>query len=329
MKKSITLLSIFFLTFIVSFSQFKRQREYSGFFDTYYYRGPITFTLGGGITTYRGDLVDGFALKGLSYGFSAGANYKLWPHIVFGTEFSYLKFQANDYNTQRNLSFSTTGYELQIYGRLYLIDEIIRVAPDKRKESHYTFCKPYIHAGLGGLFFNPTLNNYTTLTLNTALTGTGSRIAFVIPAGLGLQFTITQRSSLCVEYIYRFTTTDYLDNFSYGKNDGYGLLQAKFQFAPTAPKRRKKLNLAPPAKYEGVKGTETWKTKKQQEQTNKPQREEYQMPDENPENKEGGGTQQQEGEDVQQQQGEDVKKKEGENQEQAPAPAPAEKTAPE
>lgn len=317
MQKSITLLFIFFLTFIVSFSQFKRQREYSGFFDTYYYRGPITFTLGGGMTTYRGDLVDGFALKGLSYGFSAGANYKLWPHIVFGTEFSYLNFQANDYNTQRNLSFSTTGYELQVYGRLYLIDEIIRVAPDKKKESHYTFCKPYIHAGLGGLYYSPKRNNYDILTLNTALTGVGSGISFVIPAGLGLQFTITQRSSLCLEYIYRFTTTDYLDNFSYGRNDGYGFLQAKFQFAPTAPKKRKKLNLPPPAKYEGTKGTETWKTKKQQEQNNKPQPEEYQMPDENSENKEGGDTQQQEGEDVQ--------KQEGENQEQVPA----EQTAPE
>jgi len=275
------------------------------------------------MTTYRGDLVDGFAFKGLSYGFSAGANYKLWPHIVFGTEFSYLNFQANDYNTQRKLSFNTTGYELQVYGRLYLIDEIIRVAPDKKKESHYTFCKPYIHAGLGGLFYSPKLNNYDVLTLNTALTGRGSGITFIIPAGLGLQFTITQRSSFCLEYIYRFTMTDYLDNFSYGKNDGYGLLQAKFQFAPTAPKKKKKLNLAPPAKYEGAKGTETWKTRKQQEQSNKPQKEEYQMPNENSENQDGenGGTQKE-----QNQEGENGQQQEGENQQQAPA---EEQTTPE
>jgi len=299
-RKSITLLSIFFLTFFVSFAQFKRQREYSGFFDTYYYRGPITFTLGGGITNYRGDLTDGLSLKGLGAGFSLGANYKLWPHIVFGTEFSYLKFHSTDFNTTRNLSFSTTGYELQAYGRLYLIDEIIRVAPDRKKESHYTFCKPYIQLGLGGLFYNSTLNYDSITTQIKASVGSGSGIAFVMPVGMGLQFTITQRSSLCLEYIYRFTTTDYLDNYAYGKNDGYGLLQAKFQFAPTAPKKKKKLNLATPAKYEGVKGTETWKTRKQQEQNNKPQKEEYQMPNENPEQ----NTEKQEGEDAQQQEGE-------------------------
>ena len=134
----------------------------------------------------------------------------------------------------------------------------------------------------------------------------------MIPAGLGLQFTITQRSSLCLEYIYRFTTTDYLDNYRSGKNDGYGLFQVKFQFAPTAPKKKKKLNLAPPAKYEGAKGTETWKTRKQQEQNSKPQQEEYPLPDqelkdENTENQDG------ENGDTQEQQNQ-----EGENQEGAP-----------
>jgi len=317
-RKSISLLFIFFLTLFVSFAQFKRQREYSGFFDTYYYRGPITFTLGGGLSTYRGDLTDGIAFKGLGPGFSIGVNYKLWPHIVLGTEFSYLKFYAEDFNTSRNLSFSGTGIEFQVYGRLYLIDEIVRVAPDRKKESHYTFCKPYIHLGLGGLYYNPTLTHESG-SIPSSFVGSGSGMAFVIPAGFGLQFTITQRSSLCAEYVYRFTTTDYLDNFDYGKNDGYGLLQVKFQFAPTAPKKKKKLNLAPPAKYEGAKGTETWKTKKQQEQNSKPQQQEYQVPDqttdENTENPDGENVDTQE----EQNQG-------GENQESAPT---EEQTTPE
>jgi opacity protein-like surface antigen len=279
-RKSIALLSIFILTLSVSFAQFKRQREYSGFFDTYYYRGPITFTLGGALTNYRGDLTDGLGLNGLSYGFSVGANYKLWPHMVFGAEFSYLNLQAKDYNATRNLSFKTTGYEFQVYGRLYLIDEIVRVAPDRRKESHYTFCKPYIHYGIGALMFTPTLN-YNNPTAPVPSIAGGSSIAMVIPAGLGLQFTITQRSSLCLEYVYRFTTTDYLDNLTFpgSKNDGYGLLQAKFQFAPTAPKRKKKLSLPPPTQYDGTKGTETWKTRKLEGQKNKPQKEENELPD--------------------------------------------------
>jgi opacity protein-like surface antigen len=279
-KKHITLLSFFFLTMLVSFGQFKRQREYSGFFDTYYYRGPITFTLGGGLSNYRGDLTDGISLKGLSYAFSAGANYKLWPHLVFGAELSYVNLKGSDFNETRALTSNANGFEIQAYGRLYFIDEIVRVAPDRRKESHYTFCKPYMHLGIGALMYGATLNSPTKPS--TSISGS---VAMILPVGLGLQFTVTQRSSLCVEYVYRFTTTDYLDNYnsSSAKNDGYGILQVKFQFAPTAPKKKKKLNLAPPAKYEGVKGTETWKTRKQQEQTNKPRPQEYDIPESNTE----------------------------------------------
>lgn len=290
MRKLVTVLSLFFVTLLVSFGQFKRQREYSGFFDTYYFRGPITFTLGGGMTTYRGDLTNGLGLKGLSYGFSVGANYKLWPHTVFGAEFSYVNLKSTDFNQTRDISFGATGYELQAYGRLYFIDEIIRVAPDRRKESQYAFCKPYLHLGVGAMMFQSTAqyNNTSSQYFGQPVSSSGN-FAVVLPVGLGLQFTVTQRSSICAEYIYRFTTTDYLDNVTYpgSKNDGYGILQVKFQFAPTAPKKKKKLSLPPPAKYDGAKGTETWKTKKQQEQQNKPRPQEYEIPESNTQDGQG------------------------------------------
>lgn len=276
-------LSLFLVTSTISFAQFKRQREYSGFFDTYYYRGPITFTLGAGMSTYRGDLTDGLGLKGLSYGLSLGANYKIWPHIVLGAEFSYLNLQSTDFNQTRNATLASTGYELQAYGRLYLIDEIVRIAKDRKKESQYTFCKPYIHLGVGAMMFHSTTTyaGFSSLSVDG-----GSTITLALPTGLGLQFTITQRSSLCMEYVYRFTTTDLIDNITYigSKNDGYGLAQVKFQFAPTAPKKKKKMSLPPPAKYDGPKGTDTWKTKKQQEQQNRPQPQEYEIPEKTNEN---------------------------------------------
>lgn len=284
MRKLITVLSLFFITVLLSLGQFKRQREYSGFFDTYYYRGPITFTVGGGMSNYRGDLTDGLGLKGISYGLSIGANYKLWPHTVFGAEFSYVNLQSSDFNQNRNISFNATGYEFQAYGRLYFIDEIIRVAPDRRKESHYTFCKPYLHLGVGAMMFQSTstYNNTSSLYYGTPVSTSGN-VAFVLPAGLGLQFTVTQRTSICAEYVYRFTTTDAIDNLTYSgsRNDGYGILQFKLQFAPTAPKGKKKMSLPPPAKYEGTKGTETWKTKKAQEQQSKPRPQEYELPESN------------------------------------------------
>lgn len=281
MRNLIVVLSLFLVTTTISFAQFKRQREYSGFFDTYYYRGPITFTLGAGMTNYRGDLTDGLGLKGLSYGLSLGANYKIWPHIVLGGEFSYLNLQSTDFNQSRNASFVANGYELQAYGRLYLIDEIVRIAKDRKKESHYTFCKPYIQVGVGLMLFSTVYSNDNLAKYYPSEKfGIKTELTVVAPTGFGLQFTITQRSSLCLEYVYRFTTTDLIDFTSTGPaSDGYGLMQAKFQFAPTAPKRKKKLSLPPPSQYDGPKGTETWKTKKQQEQQNRPQPEEYEIPE--------------------------------------------------
>ncbi len=280
MKKLLVVLSLFLITATVSFGQFKRQREYSGFFDTYYYRGPLTFTAGAGMTTYRGDLTEGFGTNGLSFGMSVGANYKLWPHLVFGAELSYLNFQSTDFKPERNASFVGHGYELQAYGRLYLIDEIVRIAPDRRKESHYTFCKPYIHLGVGAMMFNST-TTFNNAFVSNAEIKSPSTIALALPAGFGLQFTITQRSSLCVEYVYRFTTTDNLDNMTYSgsRNDGYGTFQCKFQFAPSAPKRKKKLSLPPPAQYDGPKGTDTWKTKKKEEQQNNARPQEEYVPE--------------------------------------------------
>jgi len=297
-KKIGTTLVLFVFGIVLCFGQIKvnkRQREYSGFFDSYYYRGPITYTVGAGMSVYRGDLASTFSKNGLSYGLSLGANYKLWPHTVFGLQFSYVNLQSKDDNTARNISFTGKVYELQAYGRLYIIDEIVRIAKDRRKESQYTFCKPYITAGIAGIFYNATVQinspSYLLAQYNPSLTQNRSveripypRLGVAIPVGFGLQFNLDQRSSICAQYVYRYTFTDYLDGVSALGNsaskDGYGLLTVMFQYAPSAPKAKKKLALPPPAQYDGPKGTETWKTKKQQQQKQQPQ-EEYIIPENN------------------------------------------------
>jgi len=299
-KKIVSTLTLFVFGIIICFGQIsmsKRQREYSGFFDTYYFRGPITYTVGGGMSVYRGDLASTFSKNGLSYGLSLGANYKLWPHTVFGLQFSYVNLQSKDDNTARNISFTGKVYELQAYGRLYIIDEIVRVAQDRRKESQYTFCKPYITAGLAGILYSATAQinspSYLLAQYNPALTHNRSvenipypRLGVAFPVGFGMQFNLDQRSSICAQYVYRYTLTDYLDGVSALGNsstkDGFGLLTVMFQYAPTAPKGKKKMALPPPEKYDGPKGTETWKTKKQQQQQQRPQpQDEYPIPESN------------------------------------------------
>jgi hypothetical protein len=253
-------------------AQIKPVRNYSGFFDTYYYRGLLTYYAGAGMSLYRGDLSSTTGIDGTGLGFTIGAHYKLWPHSVFGLEGSYFTYSAQDRNQSRNLSFNGSGFEFNAYGRLYIIDEKVRVAPDRHKEKKGAFCKPYIQLGFGILNYNSTaaINSPSSLPAGTTLeTYKNPAITPIIPTGFGLQFLINPKMSLNVDYIYRFTFTDYLDGVSElvqsTKNDGYGALMLKFQYAPSAKMKSKQKPLPPPAQYDGPKGTETWKNRKKEE----------------------------------------------------------------
>jgi hypothetical protein len=274
--KFVGILCMALLTLSLSFSpanaQFKRSREYSGFFDTYYFRGPITFTLGAGISAYKGDLSSGIDFGSMGYGVSIGANYKVWPRIAFGGEFSYYTLNGKDHIAERNISFTSTNYELYGYGRFYIIDETVRLSKDRVKERSLTLIKPYVMSGIGLTMFSPKSTNNGSLS-DAALGGpeatSYSTITPIIPLGLGFQFQPSFRWSFVLEGAYRFTFTDYLDDVSArgndGKKDGYGFVTFKIQFAPSAPKKSKQAKLSAPKPYDGPKGTETWKTRKKKE----------------------------------------------------------------
>src|SRR6185437_7691196 len=125
---------VLILTSVNGFAQTGRQ--YSGLFDTYYYRGPFSITGGVGATAYNGDL--GLFNKP-SYAIAVGANYKLWPRIALGAEFLYYQLQGSkttsvsdtNLTTSSTSSFTSTNIELDLYGRFYLIDDIVRVAVDR------------------------------------------------------------------------------------------------------------------------------------------------------------------------------------------------------
>src|SRR4051812_14003687 len=112
-------------------AQKKRELEYSGFFDSYYFRGPIAITLGGGFVGYNGEFSPGFPSKSFKNVFSLGANYKVWPRTVFGAELSYFNLAGKDSSASINGSFTSTNIELDLYSRFYFLDDIVRVAADR------------------------------------------------------------------------------------------------------------------------------------------------------------------------------------------------------
>lgn len=271
MRKILLLLSAILLLGSVTFGQ-KGKLEYSGFFDSYYYKGKqnLNFTGNLGIGFYRGDLCEMCFKPGL--GFGLGANYKMWPRVMFGTEFHYLRLTGTDEEFRRNLSFESTILDFSIYGRFFLVDDVIRVAADRGRKPK--FLKTYVVAGIGLInysakssFTQPSPPTDTSLFYEENIGY--PRTSFVIPVGLGFSWRISNRFSLITEASYRITFTDYLDDVSErgnpDKNDGYGMIDLKLQYSPFAPRKKKKKSMAPPDKYEGPKGTETWKNRKKEE----------------------------------------------------------------
>jgi hypothetical protein len=225
-----------------------KKRDYSGFFDSYYYRGPLSITGGIGASLYKGDATKGF-YGTPSLAFSLGANYKIWPRTVFGAEFQYLSL-AGKLGDSTGSSFTGTAWGLNLYGRLYLIDDIIRKSPDRRSNRKV---KPYITAGVGFL-------HYTA----TGTLGNGSGITPVFPVGLGIEFKMSPRLQIVPEFSHTFTLSDKLDGAAVKKGkDGYSMLMLKIQYSPFAPRKKKKTVSAPAEPNQHREEHQEWRKKKE------------------------------------------------------------------
>ncbi len=235
-----------------------KKRDYSGFFDSYYYRGPLSITGGIGTSLYKGDMASGFyGTPGIA--FSLGANYKVWPRTLFGAEFQYLSLAGKTSVTSTDSSassitssFTGTAWGLNLYARYYLIDDIIRKSPDRRSNRKV---KPYITAGVGFL-------HYTA----TGTLGNGSGITPVFPVGLGIEFKMSPRLQIVPEFSHTFTLSDKLDGAALKKGkDGYSMLMLKIQYSPFAPRKKKKTVSAPVEPNQHREEHQEWRKKKKEE----------------------------------------------------------------
>jgi hypothetical protein len=266
--RSFMVLSLLAFPFL-SQGQGKRQREYSGFFDSYYYRGPMSYTLTGGMTMTNGDLGKFYQSPVMRPAFGIGASYKLWPRTMFGVDFLYSQLAGKSSSHGVNLSFNTVNMELDAFARLYIIDDITRIAVDRRKRPKRI--KPYLMSGIGILRYN----SVPSITVDSLLLDSSSAAAIVtpsagfrpvVPVGLGFSIFVTHRLSVITEFAYRIPFTDLLDGIIIAgdkSKDAYGCVTLKVQYSPTAPKRKKRKSIGTaPDQYNGPKGTETWKNKK-------------------------------------------------------------------
>ena len=178
----------------------------------------IKVTGGLGMSTYYGDICDGWDCYQFRHSFSLGIYYRYNQRFCFKLDGFWTRLSNDDriYKNERNLGFRTDVFELA--GSV-----MYDIFPFQHKFEQRRTVEPYVHAGIGLAYFNPkgkldgkwhNLHELQTEGVNY------SRATPVIPFGIGLRTRLRHDLNLSLEFTYRKTFTDYLDDVSgkYYKN---------------------------------------------------------------------------------------------------------------
>ncbi|MFO8067498.1 MAG: hypothetical protein R6U11_07950 [Bacteroidales bacterium] len=195
----------------------------NGIMDFDFYATRPAFLLG-----YRYYIIEDIAVRGnLSFGYIAGDD----------------KFTDEAYRSNRNIHFRSPLWELAVQGEYYFIRAYQMGARYRRVTRArgwfgYNF-SAYAFIGVGGFYFNPQGKfesaNYTGTVPQADLPSDGwynlrplrtegqsyfstrdeySKISLTVPFGLGAIFVINRQLSVGIEYGFRKTWTDYIDDVS-------------------------------------------------------------------------------------------------------------------
>ncbi len=176
-------------------------------------------SVGVGAASYLGDLIQGnklYAQPGLT--FSGAISYAFTNKLAARFDVGFQKIKAGDSeNTgahkDRNLSFKSTVFDFALSGEYTILNL-----------ENFTV-SPYISAGVGVMAFSPSAEDATgkkTLLRELGTEGQGlagypdfySSAAVIFPLGIGVKYPINEKIMLSLDFTYRITRTDYLDDVS-------------------------------------------------------------------------------------------------------------------
>lgn len=179
---------------------------------------------GVGFSSYRGELKHNGSIQGEISNLSLGIEARLLSKIGLRVEAGRYSIRGHDkhapdssYARQRNLSFTSSNWELSLQGIYFL---------RKYRGDYYKRWRvdPYLMLGIGGTYISPqaTLDNqhYNLYELQTE-DEDYSRMVAVIPVGAGLKFRINTFLNFNAELTYRYSFSDYLDDVSGRFPDSY------------------------------------------------------------------------------------------------------------
>ena len=176
-----------------------------------------------------------------------GYRYRALKFLAFRADFNYMRIYGSDELTQepvrnnRNLSFRSPIAEvsamLEVTSQITTIGNRYHIK--KTLKRRYKASNQYIYGfiGIGAFHFNPqALYNGSWVDLQPLSTeGQGlpggpkayRRVAMCIPFGFGYRLSISRKLTLGLEYNFRKTFTDYIDDVSGVYYDKSLLLQYK------------------------------------------------------------------------------------------------------
>ncbi len=184
----------------------------------------LEYGLGIGGSVYWGDLNApdfGSNLSNMNLAVQAMAKLNFSKYIAVKGNLLYGKLSGDDGNSflewqkQRNLDFKSTLIEFALLGEFHVFG--------------YNFgeenpLSPYVTAGVGAFYFNPTTQfegtTYALQPLGTegqGMPGFASkynRLAIAIPFGAGVKFKVNDKVNFSLDILARKTFTDYIDDVS-------------------------------------------------------------------------------------------------------------------
>ncbi|MFT3844195.1 MAG: DUF6089 family protein [Lacibacter sp.] len=182
----------------------------------------VRLNLFAGTANYNGDLQSKqITFQQAKFSVGSWVSYDISSKIMLRGGLHYAqvqaadRYQSNPQNVLRNLSFATNIWELHAGGEYHFL------GMDERVFS------PYVFAGVAGLHFNPFAkdaagNKIFLKPLSTEGQGLAaypdrkpySLTQFAIPFGIGVRMVLTDKVDVGVEFGYRKTFTDYMDDVS-------------------------------------------------------------------------------------------------------------------
>lgn len=175
-----------------------------------------------------------FDFYNLNFMWGVVARYNFNPRWVLNTSFSLSRLEGNDayFNNPRNLSFYTDLKEFSAVVEFNFLD--YQTGSKKHRIA------PYIFVGLAGFHFNPKTDIINPITqieesielqpYNTEGQGMPgydkpySRYSLAIPFGLGCKFSLSNYISVALQWGFRKTFTDYIDDISTKYVDHYEMV---------------------------------------------------------------------------------------------------------